>query len=375
MTPRTILCVHPNRELYGSDRTFLQAVRAFRTRWPSAVITVLIPGEGLLAEELRRLDLDLNIQFDNIFVLRRSNLSGLSRKLLTLGRRIVVAGATMSKHDLVYINTVVVLDFLLASRRRRGATLIHVHELPVGVARRIFSTLLHATRGRLVFISDAVRRSFCSSESRGRVIWNGTRPFTATTGATTDRALHVLLIGRFNAWKGQGLLLDALATLTPQQRDTIRVRIVGSAFGDQHHFTDAIKRKVIEHGLGEMVDIKPFATTPDDHYRWADVVVVPSVKPEPFGLVAIEGMAAGRPVVASDHGGLSEIIDHGATGLLFPPGDPQALADALTRYAADHELVCKHGHAARSRFEAEFDERIHMRRLADAAEEVLAATA
>lgn len=371
--PSTILCVHPNRELYGSDRTFLQAVRAFRLRWPDAAITALIPGDGLLAEALEQLDIGIQVRFDDIFVLRRSNIWSLPRELLALRRSIVAAQRSMAGCDLVYINTVVVLDFLLASRSRRAATLVHVHELPVGITRWIFDRLLARSRGRIVFISDAVRREFGASAGRGQVIWNGTRASAVTAPSSASPLLNILLIGRFNAWKGQGILLDALAMLTPVQRASFRVRIVGSAFGDQHHFTDAIERKVQEHDLGDIVAIEPFAMSPEHHYRWADVVVVPSVKPEPFGLVAIEGMAAGRPVVASDHGGLAEIVVHDTTGLLFSPGNPGSLAVALSRYAADHALVRRHGEAARARFEAEFDERIHMQRLADAAAEALAA--
>lgn len=365
VAPRSILCVHPNEELYGSDRTFLQAVRAFQARWPNAAVTVIIPGEGLLATELRRLGVD--ICFDDIFVLRRSNLAGLPRQLLALRRRIRAAAARMRGYDLVYLNTIVLLDFLLASRSRHEATLIHVHELPTGRARWLFSALLTVSRGRVVFISNAVRRGFALTTARAQVLWNGTRPFAAQPPVAVDRPLRVLMIGRFNAWKGQGVLLDALALMTAEQRAQFSVRIVGSAFAGQDHFTRAIERGIERHGLAQVVAIEPFVVTPDEQYRWADIVVVPSTKPEPFGLVAIEGMAAARPVIASDHGGLSEIVEHGVTGWLAAPGDPEALAAALMFYARDRAALHAHGEAGRRRFVAEFHEDIHMERLADAA--------
>lgn len=367
--PRSILCVHPNKELYGSDRTFLQAVRAFRARWPAAAITALIPGDGLLAGELRREG--VNVRFDNLFALRRSHLADLPRRLWALRRRIAAAAAQMREHDLVYINTIVLLDFLLASRGRKGATLIHVHELPVGRARRAFAALLGLSRGRVIFISDAVRRAFGANSARACIVWNGTRPFTAPALSAAPRPLRVLVIGRFNAWKGQGVLLDALALMPPAQRTRFEVRIVGSAFEGQDHFTAAITDAIAAHALGGLVDVQPFAVKPDAHYRWADVVVVPSIKPEPFGLVAIEGMAAGRAVIASDHGGLSEIVVDDETGTLVPPADAAALARALNRYADDRALLQRHGAAGQQRFEAEFDERIHMAHLADAAASAL----
>lgn len=66
-----------------------------------------------------------------------------------------------------------------------------------------------------------------------------------------------------------------------------------------------------------------------DRYATASVVAVPSVWEEPFGLTALEAMASGRPVVASATGGLQETVLHGETGLLVPPGDVSALAEAI----------------------------------------------
>src|SRR4029079_17908785 len=78
-------------------------------------------------------------------------------------------------------------------------------------------------------------------------------------------------------------------------------------------------------------------------------LVVPSLVPEGFGLTVVEGMAAGLPVVAPDAGGPAEIIRHDVDGLLVPPGDTVALADALRRLAADPATRRRLGDAARSR--------------------------
>jgi glycosyltransferase involved in cell wall biosynthesis len=78
-------------------------------------------------------------------------------------------------------------------------------------------------------------------------------------------------------------------------------------------------------------------------WRGALCGVVPSVWPEAFGMVALEAMAAGRPVVASRIGGLPEVVADGRSGLLVDPGDPKALAGALTRIANDDELRTRLG--------------------------------
>jgi glycosyltransferase involved in cell wall biosynthesis len=82
------------------------------------------------------------------------------------------------------------------------------------------------------------------------------------------------------------------------------------------------------------------------------LAVVPSVWPEPFGMVALEAMAAGRAVVASSVGGLAELVVDGTTGLLVPPGDPTALKNAIQRLLADGELRTRLGAAGRERARA-----------------------
>ena len=87
----------------------------------------------------------------------------------------------------------------------------------------------------------------------------------------------------------------------------------------------------------------------------AQIVVVPSIWHEPFGLVAVEAMAAGRPVVASRSGGLADIIADGETGVLVPPGDPAALADAIARLIEDPDTRARMGAAGRRRAEQGYD--------------------
>ena len=77
-----------------------------------------------------------------------------------------------------------------------------------------------------------------------------------------------------------------------------------------------------------------------------DITVVPSVE-EPLGLVAIESLAAGTPVVAANTGGLPEIVQHEKTGLLGPPSDSDALATAIMRYINDEELRNRLGEAGK----------------------------
>lgn len=89
-------------------------------------------------------------------------------------------------------------------------------------------------------------------------------------------------------------------------------------------------------------------------YQAADIAVVPSVWPEPFGLVAVEAMACGAPVVVSDTGGLGGIPEHGMSGYAFPAGDADALAARLEALLDDDALRTRMGEAARTRAEERY---------------------
>lgn len=363
MKSPSFLCVHASQELYGSDRVFLQTLSALRAQWPDARITALLPGDGPLVQAAKKITGDVRI--DDLFVLRRSRLKSLPRELPSLASRLFKARSWMEQYDVTYISTIVVLDFILASRLTRSPVIIHVHELPTGAARLILSFILKFSRAFLVFISKQSQNGFVwLSTKRQKIIWNGTRSLRLTSlESRPSSKLHVLLIGRFNAWKGQGLLIDAIALLPANRRASIKVRLVGSVFEGQERFHEDILLRIAEHELQEIVEVLPFDPEPGKYYAWASVVAVPSTQPEPFGLVAIEAMSAGRAVLAANHGGLSELVEDRITGELLPPGDAVAWRDALLRYLDDVSLATSHGQAGQQRFSRYFDESIYLREI------------
>lgn len=142
---------------------------------------------------------------------------------------------------------------------------------------------------------------------------------------------HVALLpARLTRWKGQLLLLDALAAL--DRPDLIAV-FVGDPQGREAYVTE-LHDRTRELGLEGQVRIIGHCADMPAAMLAADVIVSASTDAEAFGRVPVEAMAMGRPIVAADHGGAAETLrsERGATfGELFPAGDSAALADALTK--------------------------------------------
>ena len=93
-----------------------------------------------------------------------------------------------------------------------------------------------------------------------------------------------------------------------------------------------------------------FTPTAGDAYVWSDLVIIPSIKPESFGLVAIEAMAYEKPVVAAGHSGLSEIVLPGRTGLLFANQSVESLKNAILSYMLSPEQRIQHGKDGKAKF-------------------------
>lgn len=153
----------------------------------------------------------------------------------------------------------------------------------------------------------------------------------------------VLYVGKLSSGKGTPVLLAAL--------DQISAAVPGARFAFAGKGESTLPTRDDIYHLGELAHGTVLSL-----YGAADVVVSPSVWPEPLSRVIIEAMHFGRPVVATDVGGSSEAVEHDVTGLLVPANDATALADAIVVLLRDSARRERMGAAARARLAAVFGE-------------------
>lgn len=166
-------------------------------------------------------------------------------------------------------------------------------------------------------------------------------------GRTGD---HLLFVGRLAAVKGVAVLLDALAAARKHRPD-LHLTLIGD--GPER---PALEQRVHDMGLADAVTFAGYkaqdevATT----LQSVDALVLPSFA-EGVPVVLMEGMAAGLPVVATQVGGVGELVTHSETGLLVPPGDSAVLAAALLHLMEDGEARRRMGREGRKKVVTEFD--------------------
>jgi glycosyltransferase involved in cell wall biosynthesis len=183
------------------------------------------------------------------------------------------------------------------------------------------------------------------------------------SGAPIKRSLGweanptVGIVGRLQPWKGQEIFLRAAARLAEARAD-LRFMVVGGAIlGWEGSYADDLRCLAADLGIADRVH---FAGHQSDVHPWYDAldVVVHASFGEPFGLVLVEAMALGKPLVATNLGGPLEIVEDGTSGLLVPPGDPERLAEAVGRILADRRLASTLSRGAMERANAFTEERM-----------------
>ncbi|MEM9495574.1 MAG: glycosyltransferase family 4 protein [Pseudomonadota bacterium] len=181
----------------------------------------------------------------------------------------------------------------------------------------------------------------------------GLKPGNRSTGA----GLRVLLPARISEWKGHRVAIEAVSLLRRATKPggasglggDLTLVFAGGAHG-AGDFLTVLRAFVEQSGVLDMVHFVGDCADMPAAYRWSDVVLAPSTRPEAFGRVAVEAGAMGKPVIAADHGGAAETVIDGETGFLTAPGDAGALADAiLAVHALDEGGRARIGEQARAR--------------------------
>jgi glycosyltransferase involved in cell wall biosynthesis len=160
-----------------------------------------------------------------------------------------------------------------------------------------------------------------------------TNESVASNSTTKDISAPVVaVVGRIAEWKGQHIFIEAAASIK-RQHPTARFWIIGAPLFGEEEYERSLHKQV--DSLGENVSFLGFRSDVANLLRNASVVVHSSCVGEPFGRVVIEGMAAAKPVVATNGGAIPEIITDGITGRLVPMNDSDSMAEAICDLLSD----------------------------------------
>lgn len=347
-----VLYVNHTGHISGAERVLIDTLRVLDPSYYEPI--VICPAQGGLAGEVSALGIDwfplpeVRVRFARRPGRMLRAIPDLFRTASALRKQIRVQAP-----DLIHANSVRAgLVASLAAMGRRTPVIWHVHDTlpthPVSTALRLFTLLARNTW--LIAVSSSTAQHF-----RGRVpladkirtIHNGIDLDRFPTGRPARQAFRdklglgdddflVCAIGQICARKGLLELVDALRRVHIQAPH-IHLAIVGRVvFSHEERYLQALHAAVKAGGLEDCVHFTGELHDVPAALHGADLLVLNS-RDEPFGLVIIEAMASGTPVLAARVGGIPEIVADGENGWLVEPGDTAALASKLLALARDSD--------------------------------------
>lgn len=255
-------------------------------------------------------------------------------------------------------------DWMLAARLAHLKCVVHERGINVSfsAAAKYFAKRLDA----VICISNAVRQNM---HDRGvdygnlLTIYDGMDPDAKELHTTPDALRGVYgiqpgapivgMVGNIKEWKGQHTVIraiDRVRKLFP----AVRCVLVGDTGPEHMEYERGLRDLVRSLGLDQHIIFAGFQKHVADHLMMFDVVIHASVSPEPFGMVILEAMARRKPIIGARSGAIPEIIEEGRTGLTFPPGDWEQLADAIVTLLSDSAMAQSLGRNGFDRLVKEF---------------------
>jgi glycosyltransferase involved in cell wall biosynthesis len=354
---KSILFIHQSAELYGSDKTILYFISDLdKTKYFPVIV---LPFDGPLKTELEKNNIKVVIAPVLKLYRKMFTPSNLLKFIKEFRQGIKTLDKLNQEHDfkLVYSHTLAALIGILFARKRKIKHLWHVQEIIATpkVFNFAFKKILSIKCNHKIVYDSIATMNFWIKNNRtltqkSEAVWNGieiNKKIAISNSEiiairenyfnVTSNEIVIALVGRINGWKGQQLLLSAFNLLS-KKYSNIKLVFLGSAPPNQEKFEIDLKIKIKEYDLDSKVVLIPFQKEIEKFWNSIDIAVVPSTEPEPFGMVVIEAMLAKKPVVASNHGGPTEIVDNNKTGFLFEPNSIVSLEKELEKLILDNHL-------------------------------------
>lgn len=227
----------------------------------------------------------------------------------------------------------------------------HEHNIQPKGFRRTFVNILSLCTDKIIVISDAVSNVYCGAIRRRKVlkIYNGLDLSLFSSNSSHKSIRHEFSIPRnfkivaitavLRPWKGHDVFLNA-AKIVLENYKAVRFMVVGGeVFSRDRGYKKKLEDLVHNLDMDGYVTFTGYRNDIPDILNSIDILVSSTILPEPFSLIVLEAMAAAKPVVATNTGGVPEVVDDSVTGLLVNPNDASSMADAILRILMSDELA------------------------------------
>lgn len=360
-----ILVLNNTSDLYGGSKILSIVVKILAEGNHKPI--VVLSETGPLVHELAKLNTEVKII--RLGILRRKYLSvpGVLNRLTVTKRAWKALNKLVDENDIdvVYSNTTGVFIGAFLAKKRKIKHVWHVHEIitkPKAFTRAL-GYLLGKYSDEIIVVSEAVKKHWQKHIPGKQItrIYNGidTTEFENTEGTLKQElnidpgAILITMIGRVNHWKGQAYFIDIAKNVLKAHPDTKFV-IAGDAYKGNEHLVDQLIARISTDELNGSVHYIGLRTDVANLLSSSDVFVLPSTQPDPFPTVILEAMASAKPVVATNHGGATEMVIDQHTGLLIPFDNAYTAAAQINALLNEPEKIKSMGQAGKKNLQEHY---------------------
>lgn len=371
--PYHVLFIERNGDIQGGGHiSLINMLRHFDRRYFSPYF--VCSSEGTLLNRVK----NMGIAAETITI---RSLKGLN--LLSMLSGILKLSRLVKKWDIkiIHSNAGTTRDTLYSALTARlmGIPFIwHVRVIELG---GILDRILVIFSTKIIAISNAVKERFhwLKDGNKIRVLYNGIDldEFQLDIDSSLIRSelkiykneIVIGIVGQLIPWKGHRYLFESVEAFR-KKVSNVKLLIVGDEVPKGSGYRKKLANFACELGLEDHIIFTGFREDIPSIMAAINVFVLPSLD-EPFGRVLLEAMAMGKPVVATNSGGVPEIVVNGETGILVPPKDVKAMADAIYFLVTNKDKAQKMGRNGRKRVEEFFTIQQNVQRIEDIYRDVL----
>ena len=350
---KNILILHGSNDLYGASKVLLNIVDCLNEN--GCKVHVILPFHGNLDNKL--IHKVHNLSHYNLGVFRKKylNFFGLFNRFYKIIKSTIYIFKYINKNkvDLVYSNTSVIWSGVLASYISNTKSLVHIHEIPYGsnVYNFISGIFFKQFADSIIVVSKKVRDHWGRfiNLKKIKVIYNYSQFFEINNSKKTNEEkseFTISNISRIVPQKGIDYLIEISKELLKFDKK-FRINIIGDNLLGSENYIHYLKMKVEKNNLKKNVFFRGFKDDIKSVILESDLILQTPVKPDSLPTVIIDSLTLNRPVVSTDIGGCSEILNKGKNGIFIPLNDPKSSAKLIYDYSNNINLQREHLENAR----------------------------
>ena len=350
---KNILILHGSNDLYGASKVLLNIVDCLNEN--GCKVHVILPFHGNLDNKL--IHKVHNLSHYNLGVFRKKylNFFGLFNRFYRIIKSTTHIFNYIKKNeiDLVYSNTSVIWSGVLASYISNTKSLVHIHEIPYGsnVYNFISGIFFKQFADSIIVVSKKVRDHWGNyiNLKKIKVVYNYSEFVENDNSKKINKKQSEFIISnisRIVPQKGIEYLIEVSKELLKFDKK-FRINIIGDNLVGSENYLHYLKMKLEKNNLKKNIVFRGFKSDIKSIILKSDLILQTPVKPDSLPTVIIDSLTLNRPVVSTDTGGCSEILNKGKNGLLIPLNDPKLSAKLIYEYYNNLNLQREHLENAR----------------------------